>query len=405
MTISRKNFVDILFGLFVISNIIMQASPIGKVVQLLFILFSVLFSFRSLKWSTYHFFEILFVAYVWIQCLLGIAVNQSATLNMSVTMSYYLLYSIGTYNYLVSNEQELEEKIQIYSKASLIGFVLVILFYGKTLLVHGRLSCSSTISIGGLALLGGSSAVALAMQALIPSFFINLMPPKHNSRTSLLYTLFFALIAILTGTRKVLILFAFVFVVERELIKPGKHDWKILKILFISTVSLVAAYIILMNVPFLYKLLGSRIESAVNFYVLGIGADSSIVVRNRMIDRALDLYNQRKMFGWGMDFFKYSNYSELGYYSHNNFLELLSGGGTIGFALYYIKYVYILLGMLKMIKNQKNKISQYGWLSCVIFFVLMIIIEYWQITYFYRYILLYQIFFLAMIKMKYKWND
>lgn len=403
MMISRKKIMDILFVLFVISNIIMQASPIGKGLQLLFVLALIIFSFRNFKFSLYHGFELLFVVYIWMQCLLGIAANQDATSDMSVTMSYCLLYSIAVYNYFMSDSQELEEKIQVYGNASLIGFILVLLLYGHTFLAHGRLTCG-LISIGGLVLLGGSSAVTIAMQALLPAFFINLVPPKNDSRISLVYTLFFAFISVLTGTRKVLLLFVFVFAVEREMLKPGKHNWRVLKIVSIVTISLVATYVLLMNVPFLYHVLGSRIESAITFYSLGVGGDSSIIVRSRMVDSALNLYNQRNLFGWGMDYFKYSSFSELGYYSHNNFLELLSGGGIVGFILYYIKYVYLLLGMLKLSRSQKDKACQYTWLSCVLFLVLMTIIEYWQVTYFYRFIMIYQIILLAMMRMKYKCN-
>lgn len=387
--------IDISFSLFVFSLILMWSTTIGKIIMLCFTILSLFVSVKKFQITMYHVVEGLFVLYVLMQVFTGVAQMPKATLNMAITMIYTTLFSIGMYNYCVLCG-DLGGLVRRYANISVIGFIVAIFLYHNTIITTSRLAIDPYIYIGGIAVFGRSSSVSLAIEAVIPAFFIMLIPPNRNRKKAFEYVLFFALIALLSGTRKVLPIFVFIMVIESELAKSGKRQFKLLRIFIWTIVFIIISYILIMNVPILYNTIGVRIKSAIGFYSIEGALDKSLRVRKRMVDSAVNLYQARPFLGWGMDYYKYSELSELGTYSHNNFLELLSGGGLVGFFLYYLKYILLLKEYFKCLL--KSKEQKYKLISCILFIVIMIIIEYWQVTYFYRFIMIYQVILLAIVK-------
>lgn len=383
---------DTTFFLFVFSTIILVDSNIGKILQLLFVSISLCIPFvKKIQFPFYNTWLILFVLYIFIQVICGIA-RLECTLDMAFTMLFTSLFIIGMYNYVVYRNN-LYRIVNIYAKSTVVALLLVVILYYSTLFTF-RLNALENLSLAGI-LFGGSSATALAMCAVIPAFFITIFPPNGERLKAYPYLFFFGLIIILTGTRKVLIPFVYIVFFVNEQLKRNTNN-KALKIIVRMTVGVFMLYLCVMNIPVLYNLLGYRIENALLFFELSESTDSSIIVRNRMMDSAVDLFNKRQWFGWGMDYFKGSDQSGLGYYSHNNYLEILSGGGIVGFVIYYFKYILLLTKQVKMIlvchEEDKRILT-----SCIGFFIIMIVLEYWQITYFYRQLMIYQAILLGLL--------
>lgn len=110
------------------------------------------------------------------------------------------------------------------------------------------------------------------------------------------------------------------------------------------------------KIPILYTLVGNRIDQFL--YTLGIKQNllntnmdvSSTLKRMDMIKKAIQMFWEKPIFGWGIGAFaKYSGY---GYYCHNNYMELLVSGGIIGFIIYY---GYIGIRILKSKLYHKNE--------------------------------------------------
>lgn len=74
--------------------------------------------------------------------------------------------------------------------------------------------------------------------------------------------------------------------------------------------------------------------------------EGSIVDRVAMADKAIDLWLERPLTGWGFDSFQYV--SGFGGYSHNNYAELLATLGLVGFGLYMAIYVALFLQARRM---------------------------------------------------------
>lgn len=390
---SNKKLLDSAFFLFVFSSIIMATSPIGKVFQLFFVLFSFVLYIKKKKNIPYFFLALTFVIYVWGQVVFDIAYIKDSTRNMAATMLYTTMFLLGFCNYVIYRN-DTYKIAEIYAKSTALAFIFVILLYYNTLF-NLRLNASQTVYVMGLGF-GGSSSTAIAMQASIPAFFITLFPMKGQQRT-FLYVLFFFIIAMLTGTRKVLLIFVYIFFCNRFLLNNQDRHGNVFKYILLFGVGIIIGYFLLFKIPLFYSIVGTRLENALIFIKSGESDEGSIVVRSRMIETALYIFQKNPIYGCGMDFFKGSLQSELGYYSHNNFLELLSGGGIVGFVIYYSKYILLLIQEIVRVRITSNEKDKSIWESCIGFLVIMTILEYWQVTYFYRYIVIYQAFMLGML--------
>ena len=71
------------------------------------------------------------------------------------------------------------------------------------------------------------------------------------------------------------------------------------------------------------------------------------------------------------------DYLNFNAYLHDNFAELLCGGGIIGFCLYYAMYAYLFSQLWKYRKVDKQRVAFFAlWLG------LMLIMNYGMVTYY-----------------------
>ena len=109
----------------------------------------------------------------------------------------------------------------------------------------------------------------------------------------------------------------------------------------------------------LYTVIGRRFDSMID-YIKGEGTDGSIALRRRYIAAAKSMFNESPIIGKGM-----GNYSRIleseyflgNFYSHNNYWQILSELGLIGFLIYFSMYVYCVVIFLRAYFVEKRKIS------------------------------------------------
>ena len=161
------------------------------------------------------------------------------------------------------------------------------------------------------------------------------------------------LIIILSGSKKgILLLFIpfFVFAIYESIKTPKKA------LIFIGIAILF--FVLIFTVPFLYNLIGYRILAL--FQTIGINiipnnsvyaeADTSTPLRFSMIEEAFELFKKHMLFGNGWNAFK--ALTEFKYYSHCNYLELLSCMGLFGFSVYYSIYFYFIYKLKSAWKSE-----------------------------------------------------
>src|SRR5699024_118429 len=176
--------------------------------------------------------------------------------------------------------------------------------------------------------------------------------------------LLFVFITIFTGSRKALFIFVFSIGFFSLL---NKERNKFTKLGFIGLLLILIGYVSLNN-PFLYNVLGSRIEGFfANFTGRG-EIDASTNTRMNMINTGLDFFKEKPLFGHGIDSFRqlYFNYVGDYRYSHNNYIELLVSVGVFGTVIYY-------LGLLSILKKTFNIINPYLIFSFVVIIAILVI--------------------------------
>ena len=125
----------------------------------------------------------------------------------------------------------------------------------------------------------------------------------------------------------------------------------------------------------IYKRMLSMISA-----VTGVGkTDRSATTRLALIDVGIRQFQRTPILGIGMGSghlvaWKYLN---RGYYLHNNYAEILAGGGIVGFLLYYSIYAYILISFIRY--------RRYGTLetaACLTLLVMTLVEDYACVTYY-----------------------
>lgn len=114
--------------------------------------------------------------------------------------------------------------------------------------------------------------------------------------------------------------------------------------------------------------------------IMGEGrADSSTLIRNRMIEIGWEQFLETPLGGMGManPHILSQVHLRTDAYLHNNFIELLAGGGIIGFAIYYSMYVYVFV-MLWKFRQHKNK----EYFICLIMAMILLVLDYGMVSYY-----------------------
>lgn len=145
----------------------------------------------------------------------------------------------------------------------------------------------------------------------------------------------------LTGSRKALLLIMLPFLIF------ALYDYKkhFLKAILMVVAALGFVWLAL-NVEFFYDIVGRRIEDLINM-VTGNETGREDNSRMVLIMLGLDWFSESPFVGYGMNCFRVlSNivprFAGKNFYAHNNYIEILVGGGIVGFCVYY-SYVILLL--------------------------------------------------------------
>ena len=225
----------------------------------------------------------------------------------------------------------------------------------------------------------------LSIGFLICIYFIHLNLEnikKINIKVALLalISILFASIALLTGSKKAF-LSLFLGFISFEIInsKGVKIVFKIIIIAFIC--SFLIYYVF--NNELLYSALGNRIEHMILTIQgnNGVGqTDGSLLERQYYINQAKYLFSKYPLFGYGgnnfVTFMREIKYKHIAY-SHNNFWELLSTLGIVGFVIYYYMWIKMFICYLK---NYKEKKKLQSLLFLIIIFII-IILDYGNVSY------------------------
>lgn len=334
-------------------------------------------SSHKIKITTFIVLQVAMVLFCLLCVVIGKARLPMVSINRCIIMAINIYIGACAAGILVCVEYR-HRFMEFYCKL-VTYFLLFVMLSSGTRIFAGRLGeyAYSPIAYGGKYnsnLIGYISVCAMLFD------INNYMRDKKRSRG--VRILFFLIGIVLTGSRKgiisaVLCLAIVPILYVREQRKEVLK--KVLKYLIVGVTALAILVVMLFQIPSLYAIAGSRIEAMIIGFKAGSDyVDSSMDFRNQFIEYAKDFFYESPIFGIGIDNFKYLNFIE-GYYAHNNYWEILTGSGVIGFSIYYLSYVVIGFRLLKA-KRQKTVDA----LVMLFFLFLMILIDYYMVSYLQR---------------------
>jgi len=187
-----------------------------------------------------------------------------------------------------------------------------------------------------------SSNIAPMMLCFV-SLIIFSMCLKRRNITYYAFIATFIFVAILYGTRKVIIII--VLGVGIQMLLSASKPIKLLKNILVCCVTTLIGYYMVMNVQLLYGAIGYRIEGMISA-INGSSGDGSSIARLAFIECAKDVFMSYPLLGIGLDGFRYVNVYEPTY-AHNNYYELLCDLGIVGLLLYYRFHAQILYKIIR----------------------------------------------------------
>ena len=123
--------------------------------------------------------------------------------------------------------------------------------------------------------------------------------------------------------------------------------------------------------------------------------DGSTSQRSNLIIEGLRLWSERPLFGWGPGQYRWVNKVDFGYYSHNNYIEILVNFGLLGFLIFYSIHIYLLRKLFKL-KKMKQRNNEVNWLLIMLFSLLITDITY--VTYYNKIYIICLAFILVNVK-------
>lgn len=342
----------------------------------------------KVEFSPYFFLEILFIVYSLWQVNTGIVLSASAHWSHITTLILGLFFNISLYNFIILYD-DFEGIVELYVKSCFWAFLLLTILFFNTI-INGRFNANGQVLI-----FGSQNSTGLGYISGMAFFFscwLYLSEPNKKIR-NYIYPLFFLIINLLTGTRKTFLLIG-ISLIFIPLLKSKKNVLKIIKLLFVFTVAFILIYITVMNVEFLYEVIGERIENVIISVLGGDFVDGSIYTRNRLTDEAINYFHLSPINGWGLNNFS-SMLSTDGLYAHNNYLEILVSSGVVGFIIFFSKYVYLLVKLLTSFLKKGNKSNN---AILLIFIIVLMILEYWQVTFIFRTMTIPYVLILAFLR-------
>ncbi len=218
-------------------------------------------------------------------------------------------------------------------------------------------------------------AVTIALSCLIE--FWDLM--NKRNRWQVIMYLPSLLVILATQSRKafLFIILGFVCIIIQK--NRGKH--KPIESLLSVVVGILFVYffVFLLSKADAFHGVFERFERMLFSYTGEGKADTSAIMRNKLVEVGIMSWKEEPFLGIGIGCSHHIAVERLDIdlYLHNNYVEILSGGGIIGFVSYYWIYAYLIYSLIVYRKNNED-------LSALLipWILLILIMDYGMVSYY-----------------------
>lgn len=375
-----------------VSFTIFSTETWGKYVYLILAsLIFILSLFRNnfqivIKIEPFHFFTMIFLlygltSYLW-------AIDGTYTIKRMITVAQTLLCMYLVY-FCYRNDKDSRRLLNCVMWAGYFVAMYAIYYYGlstiRMLVQAGDRIDNEFANVNAIGMMAAYSLI------ITFSKVIN----KHFS-FSLIFSLPALLMVVASGSRKAfIILICGMFFVY--LTKSMSSSKKILETFFkfIGVCILSAmAVVIIWSIP-TFSPVTERLSQTINHFTGKGAVDESTIRRAWFIEIGLKQFLKTPIRGIGIGNSLFIIGRDT--YLHNNYVEILACGGVLGFLTFYSSYLYCGLTFLKSIRNY-DEIT----VLCVTLFVLQLVMDFMQVSYFSKDTFFYfMIFFLQVKRLRY----
>lgn len=383
-----ESLADVAFFMWIVTAFFNERSAIGRLGLLFFMGSVALFIFFkaadikkinnipsavNMYFVTYFLF---FCYNYWRIYINGIIISYITASDMLKTIGINGIFLYFVYKYCVM-KNDMEKILRVYVIAQMISILIVIVQSGGSLF-SGRLGDAAEINANTIAL--------VTINCIVILLYLN--TKKSNTMNIFLILLGLGVI-MLTGSRKGLIGMSMGFFLYFGMDKGVKK----IRNIFFAIVIVVIAYLLIMNIEPLYDIAGHRVEALLSYFKGESYNEGSLDSRDKIAVIGWKYVARNPIFGYGIGCFGLMKGTH-GLYSHNNYLELMFGCGIIGTALYYLGYLYILFGHLKLYIKHKIMDSK----PYIVLMITRMFLEYAYVSYFERTSILFVVISLAALQ-------
>lgn len=330
----------------------------------------------SVRLTPYVAMNVLFICFALISSLWAISASDSVTMARTLTRTFVCAYAVYI-TYI--NIPELDETVLLKAVmwAGYIVSIYTLFFYGLDTIIAAGSSSSLRVNteFANVNTIGMACALSCVIQVGIRFIGSNL-----RLFPSALFMIPCIVVIAATQSRKAIVFLAAgilgcIFVNAQK--SDKKLGGKLFRILPGICVCVVIFYIILqLNI---FSGVRERMSTLMNSFFGTGAADHSTTLRHDMRILGLKWFIRHPIGGIGManPHILARDYLNFNAYLHDNFAELLCGGGIIGFCLYYTMYVYLFSQLWKYRKVDKQRVAFFAlWL------MLMLAMNFGMVTYY-----------------------
>lgn len=366
---------DLLFYLLLVFSFYFTRNLLCRLMMVAFFGYTVLLQIGKRRKAVIPFYCVgntLFITYGFSSIFLGEVLNKSIAQTMvgSLVLNLMMIYAIIQY---ICMQRNITKVLHITEMGILTTTVVVVLMSIGTI-TQGRLANGTEMNANTLSML------------CVYGFILTLYLKKQqiiSTKNSFIRMAIYAISVMLTGSRKGIIMLVIAILV----INMVGGSRKLIKTVMITSASAIAIYILIMNVPVLYNIIGIRVENLIVLLTEGSTTEGSLNSRQALTEIGMGYIVQKPWVGYGFDCFKLISgmngqgkvaVGTVGYYSHNNYIELLFGGGIVGFILYYVPIFVLFVKLVK--RRSQDACSAY----LLAIFVAKHAVEYAYVSYYAR---------------------
>ena len=330
----------------------------------------------AIRFTSYGTLNLLFIGFVLLSSLWAIDASDSVIMVRTLLRIFVCAYAVYI-TYL--NIPELDETVLLKAVmwAGYIVALYSLVFYGlDKMIVAGS---NSSLRIDNEFANVNTIGMACALSCVIQINFRCLRPQDHFFPSALFMIPSIIVIAA-TQSRKALV-FLIAGVLGYAFVKAQKSKKnifeKIAKILLGALILGVVVYWVLQFDVF--NGIRMRMDSMLNSVFENGRVDRSTMIRNQLKELGMEWFLKYPIGGVGIGnpHILAAQYCNFDAYLHDNFVELLCGGGIIGFGLYYAMYAYLFSQLWKYRNIDKQRTAFFAlWLG------LMLAMNYGMVTYY-----------------------